>query len=128
MLPPIEEQRRIAALLDRTNALQDKRRASEEKLALLSESIFLHMFSDPIANPRRWPVQTIGDLLESATYGTSRKADTDGALPILRMGNITMTGEVDLTDLKWIELPGPEIRRHTVRRGDILFNLSLIHI
>lgn len=63
-LPPIEEQRRIAGVLDKADAIRRKRR---EALALTDELLratFLEMFGDPVANPRGWPVEAIGPHLE----------------------------------------------------------------
>ena len=55
-LPPIEEQRRIAAILDQADELRAKRRTSLALLDSLTESIFLDMFGDParIADVRPW--------------------------------------------------------------------------
>ena len=65
----------------------------------------------------------IGDLLAEAKYGTSGKANTEGhGLPILRMGNVTYDGRIDLSDLKHIELTDKEFPKHTTQPGDILFN------
>ena len=50
-LPPIEEQRRIANVLDHANALRSGRRQALTYLDGLTESIFLEMFGDPIAAP-----------------------------------------------------------------------------
>jgi type I restriction enzyme S subunit len=121
-LPPLSEQRRIAAILDKADALRVKRRAALRKLDTLTQSIFLDMFGDPAANPNGWPVSRIGDLLESASYGTSEKAKTSGEYPVLRMNNITTNGELDLSDLKYMDLADSQRDRYLVRRGDVLFN------
>ena len=121
-LPPFAEQRRIAAILDKADDLRAKRRAALVQLDGLAQSVFVEMFGDPAENPRRWPIASIGTLLESATYGTSEKAGETGELPILRMGNITASGDLDLSDLKYIDLDGRERDRYTVRVGDVLFN------
>jgi len=81
------------------------------------------MFGDPQTNPMGWPVGKIGDLLDEVKYGTSKKANTEGrGLPILRMGNVTKHGKIDLSDLKHIELSEDEFEKYTTRPGDILFN------
>lgn len=121
-LPPLSEQRRIAEILDKADALRAKRRAALALLDTLTQSIFLEMFGDPATNPRGWPLVTVGDLLESATYGTSAKASSTGKLPVLRMNNITSTGMMDLSDLKFMDLPSAELGRYTVQPGDVLFN------
>ena len=54
-LPPLPEQRRIAAILDKADALRAKRRAALDQLDTLTQSIFLDMFGDPVANPKKLP-------------------------------------------------------------------------
>lgn len=119
-LPPLPEQRRIASILDRADELRAKRRSAIELLNFAERSAFLESFGSPIDSI--WPSRRIGELLESATYGTSEKAGPTGEFPILRMGNITPFGAVDTTNLKYIDLPNSDPSRYLVRRGDILFN------
>ena len=59
-LPPLEEQRRIAEVLDKAEALRAKRRAALAELNTLTQSFFLDLFGDPAI-----PERTIGNLLES---------------------------------------------------------------
>lgn len=64
-LPPITEQRRIAEVLDRTDALRAKR---HQTLALhddLAQSIFIDMFGDPVVNPHSWQLAALGSLMET---------------------------------------------------------------
>jgi type I restriction enzyme, S subunit len=63
-LPPIAAQRRIADVLDTTNALRIKRRAALAELDTLTQSIFLDVFGDPATNPKRWPETTLGKIIE----------------------------------------------------------------
>jgi type I restriction enzyme, S subunit len=121
-LPPLPEQRRIAAILDQADALRAKRREALAQLDSLTQSIFIEMFGDPATNPRQWPVGRIADLLESASYGTSEKSSSAGAFPVLRMNNLTRSGELDLRDLKYMELPEALRSKYLVRAGDVLFN------
>lgn len=120
-LLPLAEQRRIAAILDKADALRVRRREAIVKLDQLLQSMFIDMFGDPATNPMRWPIGTIADLLESLTYGSSEKADLAGEVPILRMNNLTYAGEIDLTSLKYISAKKAG-EKHLVRPGDILFN------
>jgi type I restriction enzyme S subunit len=61
---PIEEQRRIAAILDRADALRAKRSAALAKLDVLAQSIFLDLFGDPATNPKGWPTTTLRTLVD----------------------------------------------------------------
>jgi type I restriction enzyme S subunit len=121
-LPSLSEQRRIAAILDQADTLRAKRREALAQLDHLAQSIFVEMFGDPATNPKGWPVSRIRDLLESASYGTSERSDTSGKFPVLRMNNITRTGEMDFTDLKYMDLDDSEYERYLVKTGDVLFN------
>lgn len=121
-LPPVEEQRRIAGVLDAAEALRAKRLQALAKLDSLTQAIFIDMFGDPIANPEGWEIVQLGEVLASATYGTSKKAGSTGRFPVLRMGNLTVDGRLDLSDMKFVDLDDGEVERHTVRRGDVLFN------
>lgn len=121
-LPPLPEQRRIAAILDQAETLRTQRRTALALLDSLTQSLFLDMFGDPVANPYGWVIGKIGDMLESASYGTSEKSGPDGEFPVLRMNNITRTGELDLEDLKYMNLPSKDQERYLVKTGDVLFN------
>ena len=121
-LPPLDEQKRIAQILDKAGALRAKRRAALAQLDVLTQSIFLDMFGDPATNPKGWSVRTIRDLLESASYGTSEKAEATGEVPVLRMNNIKRSGEMDFAELKYMDLKEDQRERYLVRTGDVLFN------
>ncbi len=70
----------------------------------------------------RYSAVELGSVLELVQYGTSEKANTssDGT-PILRMNNI-VGGQLDLTRLKYVQLPERERMKLLLRDGDILFN------
>jgi type I restriction enzyme S subunit len=63
-LPPLPEQKRIAAILDAADALRAKRRESIEQLDSLIQATFLEMFGDPLTNPKGWPISTLGEVAD----------------------------------------------------------------
>lgn len=83
-LPAHGEQRRIAAILDKADAIRRKR---EEALALADEllkSVFLEMFGDPVTNPKKLeqkPLGTVARFISGATPNKSINAYWDGAFP-----------------------------------------------
>jgi type I restriction enzyme S subunit len=62
-LPPTGEQKRIAAILDKADAVRSKRREAVQMSRLLQTSIFRDFLGDPSQNPRNWPVHRLGDVI-----------------------------------------------------------------
>lgn len=123
LFPSLPEQRRIVDLLSRAEGIVRLRREAEKKAAELIPALFLDMFGDPATNSKGWPVIFIGEAIESAEYGSSTKASSDGAgLPLIRMGNVDYAGNLDLGDLKYVELSDEEVGKYRLQAGDILFN------
>lgn len=83
-LPPLPEQRRIAAILDKADALRAKRREAIAKLDQLLQAVFLDMFGDPVTNPKGWPRTTFGDLIKvkSGDGLTAQNMKADGRHPV----------------------------------------------
>ena len=119
---PLDEQRKIAAVLDKVSDLIAKRRQQLDKLDEMVKARFVEMFGTFPANEYNWSVGTIRDVIQEARYGSSRPAIEGGQYPYLRMNNITYNGELDLTDTKQIDVPESELPKCTVQRGDVLFN------
>lgn len=122
-LPPLSEQRRIAAILDKADSIRRKRKEAIALTEELLRSSFLDMFGDPVTNPVGWPIVLMKKVIRETQYGTSARANLDAlGLPVLRMNNITYSGEIDLTDIKWCPIAQPDLAKYTVRKGDLLFN------
>lgn len=121
-LPSLDEQRKIAAVLDKVSSLIAKRRQQLDKLDDLVKSRFVEMFGDYSSNPFGWTICKIGDVVTDVRYGTSIPGSNDGKYPYLRMNNITYEGELDVSDLKRITVPLKDLDKYSVRKGDVLFN------
>ncbi|TDF38495.1 restriction endonuclease [Alteromonadaceae bacterium M269] len=122
-LPPLNEQKRIAAILDKADSVRRKRQQAIDLADDFLRSVFLDMFGDPVSNPKGFPIGTIRDFVETANYGSSGKAsETEGEYPMLRMGNITYEGGWDFTNLKYIDLSEKDKPKYLTQKGDLLFN------
>lgn len=121
-LPTLGNQRRIAFILDRLTDLISLRKQQLAKLDELVKARFVEMFGEYPSNQMEWTTCTIRDIVSDVRYGTSRPAVDGGAYPYLRMNNITYSGELDLSDIKQIDIPENELPKCTVRYGDVLFN------
>lgn len=76
-LPPLGEQKRIAGLLDRAEALRASRRAALALLDTLPQAIFTEMFGDPVTNPQGWPVRKVSQIGTVLTGNTPPRAEAD---------------------------------------------------
>lgn len=122
-LPPLAEQKRIATILDKADAIRRKRKQAIKLADDFLRSVFLDMFGDPVTNPKGFPIGTIRDFVETANYGSSGKAsETEGEFPILRMGNITYEGGWNFSSLKYIDLSDKDKPKYLAQKGDLLFN------
>lgn len=122
-LPPLPEQQRVAGILSRADRLRRLRRYALKMSEGYLQSVFLEMFGDPATNPMGWTQAKIGDVVASSQYGTSAKSNSaKRGYPILGMGNITYTGEIDLTNVAWVDLTVEEFADLRLEPGDIVFN------
>ena len=120
-LPPLDEQRRIAEILKRSSQQISNARQKLDHLLMISlNTMDAHFTAEAVAGDRGW--SQIGDFVISTQYGTSKKANEPQGIPVLRMGNITYEGELDLKDLKYVELDELERKKFNLKNCDILFN------
>lgn len=120
-LPPLEEQRRIAAILDQAEALRTQRRTALVLLDSLTQSLFLDMFGNPLDNTKRWEWRCMSELFEtSPIFGTMIPGEAErGSWLCLRVANI-QDWQLTLEDKKYVDLPTSAIERHSVKAGDLL--------
>ncbi|MST81750.1 restriction endonuclease subunit S [Bilifractor porci] len=125
-VPVIERQEQdvITEILNKIYNIIDARRREINILDDLIKARFVEMFGSYPENEKGWETGTIRDLVTDVRYGSSRKAaeGNQGKYRYLRMNNITYSGELDLTDVKTIDIPDQELDKCAVRKGDLLFN------
>lgn len=131
-LPPLPEQRRIAAILDKADALRTKRRAAIAKLDELTQSIFLDMFGDPQANQKGFPIKSLSEFYVNDSEGTKcgpfgsalKKGEfvSDG-VPVWNMDNIDARGRMALPCRMWITpRKFKQLAAYAVRDGDVIIS------
>lgn len=120
-LPPMPEQRRIADLLDRAEALRAKRRAALGQLDALTQSIFLDLFGDPATNPKGWPLAHVGDVadVQGGLQVSSARKNHPCEIPYLRVANV-FRGFLDLSEIKTLRATEAEISRTKLEKDDLL--------
>jgi type I restriction enzyme, S subunit len=126
-LPPLEEQQRIAKVLDQAEMLRAKRRATLAQLDTLTQAIFLDLFGDPIQNPRGFPVKQMIDLVDpqrQISYGILMPGpeQTQG-VKYIRVVDMK-DGIIELSGVrKTTEAVSHEFRRSLLKSGDLLMSI-----
>lgn len=123
-IPPLPEQRRIAEILDRAEALRSKRLAAITQLHSLTQSLFLNLFGDPATNPKKFSEVPLASLIredDAINYGVVQPGeDLEEGIPLIRIGDL-IEGGVQHSNLKRIA-PSIEIayKRSRLRGDEIL--------
>lgn len=121
-LPPLDEQRRIAALLDKVSGLIAKRREQLDKLDELVKARFVEMFGEPIANPMKWPekpLENMADIVSGITKGRKTKETELIEVPYMAVSNVK-DGYIDWTTVKTILATKAEIEQYRLLPDDVL--------
>ncbi len=125
-LPPLPEQRRIAEILDKADALRSKRRAALAQLDTLTQSIFLDLFGNHTTILNKWPTKRLGELLEFLTSGSRGWAEhyAESGDLFLRIQNVRRD-ELLLDDIAYVKAPDTaEAKRTRVQPGDVLLSIT----
>lgn len=125
LLPSLSEQRRIAEVLDRAEALRAKRRAALAELETLTQSIFLEMFGDPVTNPKGWqrlPLGALASKFSDGPFGSNLKSAhyTEAGIRVVRLQNIGVGEFLDEDSAYISEAHFHELRKHECLPGDVL--------
>ena len=125
-LPPLEEQRRIAAVLDKVSDLIAKRREQLDKLDELVKARFVEMFGDPVSNPHQYPISQLSEYIEFLTSGSrgwSQYFSDDGEY-FITIKNVKNCS-ISLEDVQYIKPPdNAEAVRTKVKDGDLLISIT----
>ncbi|WP_217511278.1 restriction endonuclease subunit S [Vibrio metschnikovii] len=92
-LPPLEEQKRIAAILDKADAIRQKRKQAIDLADEFLRSVFLDMFGDPVTNPKGWEERKLITGLSKVQSGWSAKGESypcaSNELGVLKVSAVT---------------------------------------
>jgi len=120
-LPPFEEQKRIAAILDAAEALRVKRRQALKELDIFLQATFLYMFGDPVTNPKGWEKVKF-EALGKTRLGKmldKKKKSGDHEFPYLANFNVQW-GEIIFDDLRTMDFSKSEREEFKLEKGDLL--------
>ncbi|NLQ16860.1 hypothetical protein HGG82_04395 [Marinomonas sp. M1K-6] len=120
-LPLLEEQKRIAAILDKADAIRRKRQQAIKLADDFLRSVFLDMFGDPVTNPKGWEVTLLGNVVESQLGKMLSQKAKVGNSPkkYLRNANVRWR-RFDLHNLLKMDFDSREMKKFKLKNGDIL--------
>lgn len=123
--PEIEQQRKIVASLDKLTALIHLRKQQLAKLDELVKSRFIEMFGDPMTNPMKWSIVSIGEVIGGrVSNGFFAKRDEycdDGNVEVLGVANVVNRMYSNITDLPKTNAILTDKEKYRVQYGDMLF-------
>nr|WP_286196823.1 restriction endonuclease subunit S [Thalassotalea sp. G20_0] len=118
-LPPLAEQKRIAAILDKADQLRQKRQQAIVLSDDFLRSVFLDMFGDPVTNPKGWKkreLATICNKVVDCPHSTPKW--TESGVIGLRTSNLTKGGW-DWADQRFVS---EETYRERTKRAELVAN------
>ncbi len=124
-LPPLPEQRRIAAILDQADEVRQKRQQAIEKLDQLLQATFIDMFGDPVSNPRGWELVSAKNVLKiQGGYAFSSTDFSKSGIPVVKIGNANKLGfSTEKFDFIIPQYP-EKLKQYELRSGDLLMSLT----
>jgi len=126
-LPPLEEQRRIAAILDKAGNLRQHANGQLWKAKGLLASLFVETIGEPLQNPHAWSTLPLAEAVQAGTdvtYGIVQAGEEfPGGIPYIRTGDI-VDGEIDVSALRHTDPAiASRFTRSTVRAGEIVMSI-----
>ncbi|MCG9642107.1 restriction endonuclease subunit S [Vibrio sp. Isolate34] len=127
-LPPLEEQKRISAILDKADAIRQKRKQAIDLADEFLRSVFLDMFGDPVTNPKGWGVRKLQDLTSKLGSGSTprggKEAYLSAGISLIRSLNVHDNTFI-YKDLAFISNEQAEkLKNVVVQEQDILLNIT----
>ena len=125
--PPLDEQRKIAAVLDKVSDLIAKRRRQLEKLDEMVKSRFIEMFGNPKSNPNSYPISQLSEhikFLTSGSRGWAQYCVDNGSEWFITIKNVKDC-RISIDNMQPINAPdNAEAKRTKVQEGDLLISIT----
>jgi len=126
-LPPLEEQKRIAKILDAADALRAKRRQAIAQLDTFLQSTFLDLFGDPVTNPKGWDtleLSEVTDILTGYAFKSALFLDREQGIRLCRGINIGL-GQTNWKDrVDWDKSEFDHYEKFKICQGDVLLAMD----
>ena len=126
--PKYDEQKRIAAILDKADGIRRKRQQAIQLADEFLRSVFLDMFGDPVSNPKGWDTISLGewaDILTGYPFPSAEYvAGSENTIKLCRGANV-LPGHVDWSDtVHWPENNTKSLDKYWLIEGDVVLALD----
>ena len=121
-LPPLPEQKRIAAILDKADAIRRKRQQAIQLADDFLRAVFLEMFGDPVTNPKGWETTSLTSCGSFKNGLNFEKGEAGYSLRYLGVGDFkSLSTIVDVLSLGSVELNKLPAKDYLLEDGDLVF-------
>ena len=113
-LPPLTEQKRIAAILDKADSLRRKNQQAIQLADQFLRAVFLDLFGDPVTNPKGWEVKPICNIAIVKTGNTPSRAEPEyygDYIEWIKSDNINTPHHILTTASEYLSKEGYEVGR-----------------
>jgi type I restriction enzyme, S subunit len=123
-LPPLAEQKRIAAILDKSDSLRRKNQQAIQLADKFLRAVFLDLFGDPVTNPKGWEKRSLENVCAEVIdcpHTTPKWSDT--GFTCLRTSNLTK-GDWNWDDKRFVseETYKERTKRAELKAKDIILS------
>ena len=134
LLPSLEEQRKIARILDKADEIRQKKKQANDKLDEFLKSTFIDMFGDPVNNPNNIDIVKVIDVCDCMVPGRDKPKSFSGDIPWITIDDLKINSKTykSKNNLGLTETEINEVKRKTIPTGSVIMscvgNLGLCSI
>ncbi len=124
-LPPLEDQKRIAVILDKADAIRRKRQQAIKLADDFLHATFLDMFGDPVTNPKKWATDLLGDYCDMETgFAFQSKKYKQSGIRLCRGINV-LPQRIDWSDVVFCDESDNSVsKKFHLEDGDIVLAMD----
>jgi type I restriction enzyme, S subunit len=124
-LPSLQEQQQIVARIEELSSLINEARTFRKDAEAETKALFQaakRRILSSIKEARQAKLREIAELRYGISAPISNAIDPALGLPIVRMANVSIDGDLDLVDMRYIPVSTEEQKRFSLKHGDLLLN------
>ena len=127
-IPNIKIQKKCAGNLDKIDRIIDLKKQQLDQLDLLTRSLFIEMFGNPMSNPKEWKKKKCKNILTKIGSGATPQGGSESykeeGISLIRSMNVH-NGRFESKDLAYIdEKQAQKLDNVNIKENDVLINIT----